>query len=196
MKKINYIDYGVGNFLSIKNSLKQIGYVLNVVDNPSKFDFNLHTILPGVGNFDYCIEKLKKNNFFEFFKNNKNFEKNVIGICVGMQLFFEKSEESKNQIGLGIFEGEVVNLGNLGDFITPVIGWKKIIGNKENNIFNKKYYFIHSYGNISCSNTISYYQLNGVNISAIVKKKNFIGLQFHPEKSGPDGLKLLDEYLK
>ena len=114
MKKINYIEYGVGNFLSIKNSLKTIDIDLNIVDKPENFNNELHTLLPGVGNFDYCMQQLAKNNFVEFLRDKTNFKKNLVGICVGMQIMFTKSEEAKEYPGLGIFDGEIVNLKNIG----------------------------------------------------------------------------------
>ena len=196
MRKINYIEYGVGNFLSIKNSLESINIKLNIVDRPNKFDKDLHTLLPGVGNFDYCMKQLAKNNLVKFLKDQSNFKKNLIGICVGMQIMFKRSEESYNCSGLGIFEGDIVNLNRIGVKKTPIIGWNKIYGNFREEFINKKYYFIHSYGNISSKHSISFYKIGDIKINSIIKKNNFIGLQFHPEKSGQIGIDLLDEYFK
>ena len=196
MKKINYIEYGVGNFLSIKNSLKTINIDLNIVDKPENFNNELHTLLPGVGNFDYCMQQLAKNNFIEFLKDQTNFKKNLVGICVGMQIMFKKSEEAKDYPGLGIFDGEIVNLQNIGIKKTPIIGWNKIYGNFKSYFMNKKFYFIHSYGNIKSKCSISSYKKNKTEINAIIKKDNFIGLQFHPEKSGQIGIELLNEFFK
>lgn len=196
MKKINYIEYGVGNFLSIKNSLKKIDIDLNIVDKPENFNNKLHTLLPGVGNFDYCMQQLTKNNFVGFLRDQTNFKKNLVGICVGMQIMFTKSEEAKEYRGLGIFDGEVVSLKNNGIKRTPIIGWNKINGNFKSYFTNKKFYFIHSYGNIESKYSISCYKRNKTQINAIIKKDNFIGLQFHPEKSGQIGIELLNELFK
>lgn len=196
MKKINYIEYGVGNFLSIQNSLKTLDISLNIVDRPDKFDKKLHTLLPGVGNFDYCMKQLAKNNFIKFLEDQSNFKKNLVGICVGMQIMFKKSEEANEYSGLGIFDGEIVNLSNIGIKKTPIIGWHEIYGNFKSDFMNKKFYFIHSYGNINSTNSLSFYKKNDIQINAIIKKDNFIGLQFHPEKSGQIGIDLLNEFFK
>ena len=109
---------------------------------------------------------------------------------------FTKSEEAKEYPGLGIFDGEIVNLKNIGIKKTPIIGWNKIYGNFKSYFMNKKFYFIHSYGNIKSKCSISCYKKNKTQINAIIKKDNFIGLQFHPEKSGQIGIELLNEFFK
>ena len=193
MKKVNYIEYSAGNFLSLKNSLKKLGYETHIVEDPNKILEDRPIIIPGVGNFGYCVEQFKLRGFYEYFRNNKNLKVNVIGICVGMQIMFEKSEESPEKKGLGIFDGCIENLSKLGANKIPSIGWFNTFNN--NGLYGK-YYYIHSFGNISKNRKDDYYYLNnGIKITSIIKKDNYIGIQFHPEKSGESGLKLLDGYL-
>ena len=194
MKKINYIEYNAGNFLSLKNSLKKLDYDTHIVNDPSKILEDRPIIIPGVGNFGYCVEQFKLRGFYEYFKDNKSLKVNVIGICVGMQIMFEKSEESPQKKGLGIFDGSIENLSKLGANKTPSIGWFDTYNNKG---LHDKYYYIHSFGNVSKDRQDYYYYLNnGIKITSIIKKNNYIGIQFHPEKSGESGLKLLNGYLE
>ena len=193
MKGVNYIYYNAGNHMSLINSLNEINFKAHIIKNPKDIVQNLPIIIPGVGNFGYCIHQFKKTGFYDYFKNNRNIKVNVIGICVGMQIMFEKSEEASNNTGLGIFDGEIVNLKKAGIKKTPSVGWFKTY--QKNQLYGK-YYYIHSFGNIDINEDRFYYKSNNLKITSLIKKKNYIGFQFHPEKSGEEGLNILNEYLQ
>ena len=193
MKEVNYIYYNAGNYMSLINSLNEINFKAHIIKDPKDIVQNLPIIIPGVGNFGYCIQQFKKTGFYDYFKNNSNIKANVIGICVGMQIMFEKSEEASNNIGLGIFDGEIVNLKKAGIKKTPSVGWFKTY--QKNQLYGK-YYYIHSFGNIDNNEDRFYYKNNNIKITSLIKKNNYIGFQFHPEKSGEEGLKILNEYLQ
>ncbi len=168
MKEVNYIYYNAGNYMSLINSLNEINFKAHIIKNPKNIVQNLPIIIPGVGNFGYCIEQFKKTGFYDYFKNNSNIQVNVIGICVGMQIMFEKSEEASNNIGLGIFDGEIVDLKKAGIKKTPSVGWFKTF---QKNQFYGKYYYIHSFGNLDNNENSFYYKNDNIKITSLIKKK-------------------------
>ncbi len=193
MKIVNYISYNAGNVISLKNSLVKLNFKINEVKQPKDIINDYPIVIPGVGNYGHCVSQLKKLGLYDFFKNNLNINVKVIGICVGMQIMFSESEESASIKGLDIFKGRIVNLKKKGLKKSPSIGWFKTYDRKK---YLNKFYFIHSFGYLANDdNDNIYYKKDNLRITAVIKKKNYIGLQFHPEKSGEQGLKLLNEYL-
>ena len=200
MKNITIIDYGMGNVQSLYNAVKFLGYKPILFSDGNYFKSNI-SILPGVGAFNHAMKlinekKLKKqiNNYID---DNSNL---LIGICLGMQLFFEKSDENIVTNGLNVIKGNIKRLDAKNN-ILPNVGWKKttILRNKEFNYLskfnNEKFYYVHSYyaDPENVKNQIGTSNYNNKEFCALsIKDKNVIGAQFHPEKSSKIGLEFLD----
>ncbi len=205
------IDYGFGNQFSIKQAFKALNYEIKTTSNPKEIVNASNIILPGVGAFKRAMEELKRLNLVASIKNAANDGIPILGICLGMQLLFETSEEFGFSKGLNLIPGDVKALPSTskdgGVLKKPNIGWSKIKINQQLrsslnidfNLLNEtSYYFIHSYGAKvkKVKNVVSYVNFGDHLIPAIVKHKNIYGFQFHPEKSSINGLKLLDLYIK
>tara|TARA_Y100000590_G_scaffold29326_1_gene32765 strand:+ start:502 stop:1110 length:609 start_codon:yes stop_codon:yes gene_type:complete len=189
--KILILNTGYGNINSIKNMLDFLNIDNKVTDNYLLInDFN-KIILPGIGNFQKGIDLIKKKNFFDAIIKAHNEKKIILGICLGMQMFFEYSEESKDP-GFGFIKGKIKKFKNL-NLKVPHMGWNEV--KYKNNDFillnsqSPRYYFMHSYYAV-CDNkedilSVSKYDLEFV---SGIKKNNLIGVQFHPEKSHKFGM--------
>ncbi len=205
MKKISIIDYGCGNLLSIKRALEKIGHeslITNRQDDILKSDF---LILPGVGAFQNAMKLLNDKdliNVLNKFVLDKS--KRLFGICLGMQILFTKSYEMGKHKGLDLIKGKVISIKektNNKKLKVPHISWNKIFtnqsmaDNKEKNFdyLDLKYYFVHSYLALTEKNdhTLAYCNYQDVVIPAVIKYDNIMGCQFHPEKSGKNGLNFL-----
>ena len=198
--RVGIIDLQVSNIHSVFHALKTLELSPKLITKNNKFsNFDL-IVLPGVGSFKSGVASLKKNGFDEKIKNfveNKN--RYLFGICLGMQLFLDESEEHGYCEGLGLVEGRVKLLKKNNQFNVPNIGWQKInfIKQKKNFNFNL-FYFIHSY---YCKlkynqHMTSHFKVKEIKICSSLKKNNIFGTQFHPEKSGRQGLVYLNETLK
>lgn len=195
--KIAILDYGAGNLRSVKNAFEFLGEEVSFVsDFSSNFSSNNYDafVLPGVGNFESIARKK-----FDFNAIN---EKPFLGICLGLQVLFEGSTESKRSKGLGILKGKCVKFKNksLKSLKIPHMGWNKIEIKKNSEILDGIegfFYFAHSYYAVPEDKDIIYATCNyGVDFPAVVIKDNIIATQFHPEKSGELGLKFLKNFLK
>lgn len=199
---IAIIDYGVGNLFSLKSSLDKIGVECVVTSDETVIRNADKIILPGVGAFEDAIKKLNEsglaNVVIELSKRNKP----ILGICLGMQLLFENSYEYGAHNGLGIIKGDICPIANdvESNLKIPHMGWNylKFAGDKSP-IF--KYvnegdyvYFVHSYYAKNCDESLIAYTEYGTKITASVSKNNTYGCQFHPEKSGTVGLKILKAF--
>ena len=203
------IDYGCGNILSLKRALSEIG-VRNEISKSKSAILNADLIiLPGVGAFENAISLLKKYDLFEtILKFTLEKKKPLIGICLGMQMLFSKSFEMGEHEGLNLISGSVENLTLFSDekIKVPHINWSKLNFNKDvqlnTNIIEKldkrSFYFIHSYmANVKDKkNIVASCKYYNIYIPAIVLKENILGFQFHPEKSGKNGLYLLQQSIK
>lgn len=192
MKSIAIIDYGMGNLFSIKSACKKVGLNGYLSDDESKIMESDAVILPGVGSFFEAMNKIKVKNLDLTLKKFKNTQKPVIGICLGMQLFFDRSYEYRETNGLGFIQGEVKKLSS-DNYLN--IGWYPIIKKKDhpimNNINNKSHmYFVHSYHCNPVDKNVILTETNymGLNFCSSIQKSNIFGFQFHPEKSGEKGL--------
>ena len=197
---IGIVNTGAQNIGSIKNCLNFLKIKFEVINSSNEIkNFHSHIILPGVGNFESVIKYLKKNNFKINELRQKLLKKKVFAICVGMQILFENSEESKMP-GLKIFPGSFKNLKTIGcKGKIPHIGFNKIntnINGKLEKLFKKDFYFVHSYAldQFKIETKSKYFvgkTLYGkINFVSLLITKNIISTQFHPEKSGNTGLKL------
>lgn len=198
---IAIIDYGVGNLFSLSSSLKAIGYDTVVTGDASAIKKADKLILPGVGAFDDAVKKLKNSNLDKVIYEEVEKGKPLMGICLGMQMLFEKSYEYGEHKGLGLIKGKVIPMENNipGTLKIPHIGWNSLNFKKPCPIF--KYinngdfvYFVHSFYAADCDEFVTATAEYGKEITAAVAKDNIFGCQFHPEKSGDVGLKILKAF--
>ena len=198
---IGIIDYGVGNLFSLRSSLNQLGIESVITSQQEVLQQCSHIILPGVGAFGDAAQKLRTSGLDRFVCEQAALGKPLLGICLGMQLLFERSFEYGEHTGLGLIKGEVVGMqGKLPENLRiPHIGWNALTVRKECPIL--KYtkegdfvYFVHSFyvdgSNESAAATAEY----GIQVCATVAKDNVFGCQFHPEKSGDVGLAILKAF--
>lgn len=193
---IAIIDYGVGNLFSLTQSLKKIGAESVVTYDPKVIAGADRLILPGVGAFGDAAQKLKESGLDSVIKFEVAEGKPLLGICLGMQLLFDKSFEYGEHVGLGLIKGEVLPLA---DYICglkiPHMGWNCLEFVDNNPIFKnlrqgEYVYFVHSYF-ANCGEGLSATTDYGIKVTAAVRKDNVYGVQFHPEKSGAAGLEIL-----
>lgn len=198
---IAIIDYGVGNLFSLTSSFKYVGADVTVTSDPEEIKKADKIILPGVGAFGDAIKKLKDTGLDKIVIEEAKNGKPLMGICLGMQLLFEKSYEYGEHNGLGLLKGSVVPMENYIDksLKIPHIGWNALSIKKESPLF--KYlkngdhvYFVHSYFAKDCDESLLATTEYGKELTAAVAYKNIYGCQFHPEKSGDIGLKILKAF--
>ena len=197
-KPIAIIDYGVGNLSSLKSSLHLIGAETIVTSDAKLIKDADKILLPGVGAFEDAARKLRETGLGELVKEEAKNGKPLLGICLGMQLLFEKSFEYGEHEGLGLIDGEIRPISDVipSDLKIPHIGWNALDFKNKSELF--KYikdgdfvYFVHSYyAKTSGENVIATSEY-GANLTAAVAKDNVFGCQFHPEKSGDVGLNIL-----
>ena len=189
------INTGAGNFEAIKNVLNYIGLMSKISDYNENFDNYKCIIIPGVGSFDNVMVNLKKHRDFPKFSNS-NFinEKKILGICAGMQVLFNKSDEGKEK-GLGLINGNVIKFDEKKNRV-PHMGWNKVYGhNFFQELKNKRFYFAHSY-HVNCDEKhILGYTDYILRFPSMVRFDKIYGIQFHPEKSSTNGINLLKKIL-
>lgn len=196
------IDYGVGNLFSLQCSLKKIGAEAVVTSDENVIKAADRIILPGVGAFGDAAKKLRSSGLVELITEEAKNGKPFLGICLGMQLLFEKGFEYGEHEGLGFLEGNVIPLENKipENLNIPHMGWNALdFKGEKSPIF--KYindgdfvYFVHSYYATDCEDSIIATSEYGIPVTAAVGKGNIFGCQFHPEKSGDVGLKILKAF--
>ncbi|MGM9551859.1 MAG: imidazole glycerol phosphate synthase subunit HisH [Clostridia bacterium] len=199
---IAIVDYGVGNLFSLKSSFAAIGQDVVVTGDKEEIRKADKIILPGVGAFEDAAKKLNDTGLGDVVREEAKKGKWVMGICLGMQLLFEKSYEYGEHKGLGLIEGEIVAIENVipKGYKIPHIGWNSLkFTDKKSEIF--KYikdgdyvYFVHSYYGANCDKYVTATSEYGYPLTASVQKGNVFGCQFHPEKSGEVGLKILKAF--
>jgi glutamine amidotransferase len=196
--KVAIFDYGAGNIFSLKVALEKQGATVDVIKSFDQADNYSGLLLPGVGNFDPAVQSMRKSSkttFQEYVQDKIP----VLGICLGMEMFFEKSEEGKEQ-GLSVMEGEVVILPN--KFKIPHMGWNNLKLRKSNPLMDgipdsSWVYFVHSYRVKPKSDDIIVADSDyGITVPAIVNRGTLYGTQFHPEKSGKVGSLMIQNFLR
>jgi len=208
--KITIIDYGMGNLFSIARALNYVGADTLITNDPSKISSSDRLILPGVGAFGFGMKELEKRSLIEGINDFVKTGRPLLGICLGMQLLLSKSYEFGLHKGLGLIRGKVVRFKDpkpKGEFFKiPHIGWNKIAFSSENysktdsivrNISSGSFfYFVHSFIALlnDKADTVAESQYGSDRFCSILNKDNVWGCQFHPEKSGKIGLKLLDNF--
>lgn len=196
------IDYGAGNLSSVKKALDYLGSESEITQDRDKILSASHIILPGVGSFGDAMKSMEERNLVDTVKEAAESGKPFLGICLGLQLLFESSEESPGVKGLGILKGRIVTIPRDMGLKVPHIGWNSVSLKQKDGIFkdiddNSYFYFVHSYylkdaDEDAVAGTTEY----GVPIQCAVQRGNLSATQFHPEKSSKAGLKLLENFLK
>lgn len=198
---IAIIDYGVGNLFSLRQSLNKIGANCIVTACKKEIDSADSLILPGVGAFGDAAQKLKISRLDKEIMSQCKKGKPLLGICLGMQLLFDKSYEYGENDGLGLIKGEILPLSDyVNGLKIPHIGWNELQITDDNPLFeNVKsgdyVYFVHSFF-AKCKEGLSATAKYGIDVTAAVRKDNVYGVQFHPEKSGTVGLEILKSFNK
>ncbi|MBP1575914.1 MAG: imidazole glycerol phosphate synthase subunit HisH [Oscillospiraceae bacterium] len=197
---IGVLDYGVGNLFSLKASLKAVGAEVMVSSDQKALKNCDRLILPGVGAFGDASARLQEGNFVPFLQNWAK-EKPLLGICLGMQLLFEESEEFGLHKGLGLLPGSVrrMNASEEAGLKLPQMGWNRLEISKESPLLPKEcqgeyMYFVHSFAAEDCDDCLLATTDYGLPVTAFVGKGRVFGAQFHPEKSGEAGLALLKRF--
>ncbi|MGG0655143.1 imidazole glycerol phosphate synthase subunit HisH [Rummeliibacillus pycnus] len=204
--KIGVIDYGMGNLFSVEQAIKRLGCEVVISAEQKSLLQCDALILPGVGAFQDAMKKLQETGLESLFKEVIASKKPLLGICLGMQLLFQESEENGLWQGLGIFKGRIKqfsgkdSMGN--SYRVPHMGWNDLQFTKLPNwleqLPNERYvYFVHSYfaTEMDAENLIAYAEYGDVKVPGIVQKGNVTGMQFHPEKSGECGVYLLQQWI-
>lgn len=195
------IDYGVGNLFSLQCSLKKIGVDAVVTRDEEVIKNAERIILPGVGAFGDAIKKLESTGLVDLIRQEAENGKPFLGICLGMQLLFEKGYEYGEHKGLGFLKGNVISMKGVipAELQIPHMGWNALDIKTQSPIF--KYieqgdfvYFVHSFFATDCDESLIATAEYGVPVTAAVGKGNIFGCQFHPEKSGDVGLKILKAF--
>ena len=196
------IDYGAGNLSSVKKALDYLGAESEITQDKSKILSASHVILPGVGSFGDAMNSMKERGLVETVKRAAVSGKPFLGICLGLQLLFESSDESAGVEGLGLLNGRIVEIPKDKGLKVPHIGWNSVSLNKSDGIFKgideqSYFYFVHSFYLTGADNdVVAATTQYGVNIQCAVQKGNLCATQFHPEKSGKTGLKVLKNFLE
>lgn len=195
------VDYGVGNLFSLECSLNAIGAEVVITADPAVLKAADQIILPGVGAFEDAAKKLRDSGLDKVLKELAAAGKPLMGICLGMQMLFEKSFEYGEHEGLGLISGQVVPMEGVipTDLKIPHIGWNALRFTKESPLFSQIkdgdcVYFVHSYYAANCDADVIATAEYGAPLTAAVAKGNVMGCQFHPEKSGTVGLAILKSF--
>ena len=195
------IDYGVGNLFSLRSSFAAIGAEAEVTSDPETIRRADHVILPGVGAFGDAADKLRETGLDKVVQEETARGKPLMGICLGMQLLFERSVEYGEHKGLGLLKGEIRPIAERipADLKIPQIGWNALKIVRESPLFKytkdgEYVYFVHSYSAVDCEDSLLASTEYGADLTACVGKGNVFGCQFHPEKSGETGLRMLKAF--
>ena len=190
------VDYRAGNLTSVRLAFAAIGEAAAVTDDPAVIAEADRVVFPGVGAAKSAMENLKRTGLIDAVRSAALSGRPFLGICLGMQILFEHSEEDGGVDTLGVFKGKVRRFPDKAGFKIPEIGWnqvrEKTTGNEEQ---MKEFYFVHSYYAEIVPETVGVSEYAGVEFTAMVKRGRLWACQFHPEKSGRVGLDLLKEWL-
>lgn len=198
---ITIIDYGMGNLKSVYNALKKVNFDCQISSEVTDIEMADKLILPGVGAFKDAMDNLQNLDLILPIRKKVNDGCPLLGICLGMQMLFDEGYECELRKGLGFIEGKIKLMNSKENLKIPHIGWNRLEFNRENKILNNInkesfVYYVHSFMAIEMidENLIAYSKYGDINIPGIVNKGNVYGMQFHPEKSGEVGLKILKNF--
>ena len=195
---ITIIDYGAGNLFSVQNALNFLGVENNISSKVEDIISADKLILPGVGAFPDAMKMLDEAGLTEVIKEQAK-KKALMGICLGMQMLFDKSYEFGETEGLGLIPGTVELMHPAKDLVIPHIGWNSLEKNEPCKLLESVndgayVYFVHSYAAVTDSKNVAAYCDYGMKVPALVMSGNVYGCQFHPEKSGKTGLGILKTF--
>jgi len=197
------IDYGMGNLSSVKNALNFLGLESKISSHEEEIRNANALILPGVGAFPDAMDTIERLSLDKIIKEEVAKNKPLLGICLGMQLLFENGFEGLERKGLGLLKGSIVKMKDdkKNNIKIPHIGWNNLIYNKKDELFNfieegKFVYYVHSYfvQGYNDEDLVAYSEYGENKIPGVVRCKNVMGAQFHPEKSGTVGLTILKNF--
>ncbi|MBQ8999422.1 MAG: imidazole glycerol phosphate synthase subunit HisH [Clostridium sp.] len=195
------IDYGMGNLKNVYNALKHLNIASKVSNEIVEIKCADKLILPGVGAFNKAMYNLNNMGLTEIIKEKVNNGTPLLGICLGMQMIFQKGYENGECEGLAFIDGEVKILEPKEKVKIPHIGWNKLEYNRSNDLIkgldeNSFVYYVHSYAatNVKNENLVGFSNYGGIKVPSIVCNNNVYGTQFHPEKSGKVGLRILQNF--
>lgn len=198
---ITIIDYGMGNLKSVYNALKKVNFDCQISSEVTDIEMADKLILPGVGAFKDAMDNLQNLDLILPIRKKVNDGCPLLGICLGMQMLFDEGYECELRKGLGFIEGKIKLMNSKENLKIPHIGWNRLEFNRENKILNNInkesfVYYVHSFmaTEMIDENLIAYSKYGDINIPEIVNKGNVYGMQFHPEKSGEVGLKILKNF--
>lgn len=200
---ISILNYEAGNLASVFNAFYNLGANVKVINDCKELERSDRLVIPGVGSAKNSLEYLRKNNLFDSIKNFMKTGRPIMGICLGLQIFSKHLYEDGKSYGLGFIDAEVKKIFEKNDILLTHVGWNEITANEEiKKVLNIKdrsfFYFCHSYylqinKNKKLEYSKAFYKKE---IPAVIIKENFIGTQFHPEKSQAAGNKLIESFLK
>ena len=199
--KIGIVDYNMGNLASVKNAFDKIGKKADIIKKPEEIKNYDKIVLPGVGAFKDAMEHLNATGMDEAIKEFVKSGKYMLGVCLGMQLLFDSSEEFGKTKGLGFIEGEVVYFDKtkVKEHKIPHMGWNKLFNNNSplfKGLKNPYLYFVHSLHAVCDEKYVIGKTLYGYEFVSAVKKDNIFGFQPHPEKSHDEGLMILKNFIE
>ena len=202
MSKIGLIDYGMGNIHSVKKAIETLQEEVLLIKNKNQINQCKALVIPGQGSFDPAIENLNKTDLIFNIKDWIERGNHFLGICLGLQILFENSEEGFSE-GLGLIKGKIKKIPYIEKQKIPHIGWCNLIQQKESkliksNLANNWVYFDHSYYASPTNEKIisANVEYGSIHLTAIIEKDNLVACQFHPEKSGKTGESILLKWLK
>lgn len=199
---ISIIDYGAGNLSSVKKALDFLGAESEITQDKDRILSASHIILPGVGSFGDAMNSMAERGLVDVVRKAALSGKPFLGICLGLHLLFEGSDESPETAGLGILKGKMVTIPRDKGLKVPHIGWNSVSLKQRNGIFsgiddNSYFYFVHSYYlKDAAEDVVAGVTEYGVPIECAVQRGNLCAVQFHPEKSSSAGLKLLKNFIE
>ncbi len=199
---IAVVDYGMGNLRSVSKAIEHVGAPVKVTRNPQDLKDAKGIVLPGVGAFKDAVRNLKEFGLWEAIVREIEKGKPFLGICLGLQLLFEKSYEFGETEGFGFIEGEVVKFDLPADFKIPHMGWNQVYKKKESEFLREIkegefFYFVHSYYVKPKNKNVVLTETDyGIYFTSAIEKENIFATQFHPEKSQRAGQKLLENFVK
>ena len=209
-ERVVVADYGIGNLLSVQRALEHCGADVERTDCPERLANADRLVVPGVGAFGNCIGELRRRNLVEAISSFARTGRPYLGICVGMQMMLESSEEFGRHEGLGLIAGRVVAIppraGDGQPHKIPFIGWAPLRRPENADWSNtilatvkpgEATYFVHSFAAVPAveGTELAYYEYDSHRITAAIRSGSLFGCQFHPEKSGPVGLRILTQFL-